>query len=362
MGWKQQRHFPSILKVSRIFDAMQDIAIVILNWNGKELLEKFLPSVCKHSENAQIYIADNASTDDSIKFIRDVYPSIQIIQNEQNFGFAKGYNEALKKIDSPFYLLLNNDVEVTSGWLNSLMGQMKNVNVAAVQPKILSHIKKNEFEHAGANGGFLDRDYFPFCRGRIFEVTEKDNHQYDTAMEVFWTSGAAMLIRSEVFHQVKGFDDDFFAHMEEIDLCWRIKKMGYQLMIEPKAVVYHLGGGTLSYSSPRKVFLNFRNNLSMICKNHEGPLFGKMFKRLSLDGVAAIRFLTKGEFNAFWAVLRSHVWFYAHLNSLIKKRKYVKQHSTTFNRSGLYNGSIIWMHYVKKVKFFSELNQRLFLK
>lgn len=341
---------------------MNNVAIVILNWNGKELLEKFLPSVIKNSEGARIIVADNASSDDSIKTLRTNFPGVEIVENESNGGFAKGYNDALKKVDAPLYLLLNSDVEVTDGWLIPLMDTMSDTNVAAVQPKIRAYNDKTHFEHAGACGGFIDKDYFPFCRGRLFENVEEDNGQYDSSIEVFWTSGAAMLIRSDVFHKVGGFDEAFFAHMEEIDLCWRIKKMGYKLMVEPKSVVYHVGGATLSYASPRKVYLNFKNNLMMIYKNHEGFLFGKVFWRKSLDGIAAMRFLLGGEFKAFWAVFRAHMWVYGNLRTLLKKRKEVKAQSNQFNAHGIFTKSIVWHHYAKKIMRFNQLDISFFKK
>lgn len=341
---------------------MKEVAVVILNWNGKELLEKFLPSIIAYSQEANIVVADNASTDTSIQFIRENYPTIDIIENSENGGFAKGYNDALKKIDSKYYLLLNSDVEVTENWLTPLLDKMQDQKVACCQPKIISYNQPDKFEHAGACGGFIDKNYFPFCRGRIFENVENDNGQYNNPMEVFWVSGAAMLIRAKVFHEVGGFDETFFAHMEEIDLCWRIKRLNYQLFVVPNSVVRHVGGATLSYASPRKIHLNFRNNLMMIYKNHEGILLGKVFWRKTLDGMAAMRFLMKGEFKAFWAVFRAHIYIYGNLRSILRKRKALKKSSTTFNRSGLFKGSIIWNHYGRKVNHFSDLDQNLFEK
>lgn len=340
----------------------QSLAIVILNWNGKHFLEKFLPSVLANAENAEIIVADNASTDDSVAFLHTTYPTIRIIQNKGNGGFAKGYNEALREVTSDLYLLLNSDIEVTPNWLNPLLDAMKNENVAGCQPKVLSYQDRGKFEHAGASGGFMDHNYFPFCRGRILSSVEEDLGQYESEKPIFWATGAALLIRSELFHAVGGFDEDFFAHMEEIDLCWRLKKRGYQFMVCPKSVVYHVGGGTLPYSSPRKTYLNFRNSLFMITKNHEGLLFPKLFYRMGLDGMAAMLFLTKGEFKQFSAVFNAHVSFYGKLSTFLKKRKEVKASSTTFDRSGLFGGNILWNHYVKGVKSYAKLNQRLFKK
>lgn len=341
---------------------MTQISIVILNWNGKKYLEEFLPSVIKHSKNAEIIIADNASTDTSIEFIQANFPTIRIIQNFENGGFAKGYNDALKEVRSEFYLLLNSDIEVTENWLDPLLKCMKSPSVAGCQPKVLSYNNKSHFEHAGACGGFLDRNYFPFCRGRIFDKFEEDKGQYDSETEVFWATGAALMIRSEVFHQLEGFDEDFFAHMEEIDLCWRAKKLGYQFKVIPSSVVYHVGGGTLSYLSPRKTYLNFRNSLYMIIKNHPGWLFPKLFYRLSLDGVASVRFVFKGEFRQLKAVLDSHVAMYLNLFKFLKKRKAIKKTVTNPNKAGLYTASILWARYFKGITRYSDLNQRFFKK
>lgn len=339
---------------------MNQIAIVILNWNGKDFLSKFLPSVLKYSGDARVIVADNASTDDSISFLKENYPTVELVINDFNGGFAKGYNDALKQIQSPYYLLLNSDVEVTPDWLIPLMAVMEDESVAGCQPKVLSHNDKNRFEHAGACGGFLDHNYYPFCRGRIFELTEMDTNQYDHEMEVFWTSGACMLIRSEVFHQVGGFDEDFFAHMEEIDMCWRVKRLGHSFKIVPSSKVYHVGGGTLSYFSPKKTYLNFRNSLFMITKNHEGILFFKLFYRFILDGLAAFMFLLSAKPQHFLAVFNAHMSYYGKINTMLKHRKRLKSTATVFNETGLYHGSILWAKYFKKIKVFSMLNMRFF--
>lgn len=339
---------------------MQDVAIVILNWNGKALLEKFLPSIVKYSRNARIIVADNGSTDDSNDFIKTNFPSVEIVINAKNGGFAKGYNDALAQVDSKFYVLLNNDVEVTENWLSPLYELMKDEEIAGCQPKILSHSNKNKFEHAGAAGGFIDKNYFPFCRGRIFGDIEEDTHQYDSNKEIFWATGAAFMIRSKDFHTAGGFDADFFAHMEEIDLCWRLKKMNKHFFVVPEAVVYHVGGGTLDYNSPQKVYLNFRNSLAMIVKNHEGLLIPKLFFRMVLDGLAAAMFLFKGQLKQFAAVFNSHMWLYVNFGKLMKKRKKIKKLSTSFNNKGLFNGNIIWHYYAKRIRKFEKLNQRLF--
>lgn len=341
---------------------MEEVSIVILNWNGSNYLRQFLPSVIAHSDSARVIVADNASTDDSVDFVRSNFPEVGLIENTSNGGFAKGYNEALKKVSSKYYLLLNSDIEVTEGWLNPLVSIMeKDASVAGCQPKILSYRQAGKFEHAGASGGFLDVDFFPFCRGRIFDSIENDSHQYDNPSEVFWATGAALLIRSEVFHKLGGFDEMFFAHMEEIDLCWRAKKMGYSFYVQPESVVYHVGGGTLSYMSPRKTYLNFRNSLYMIVKNYEGWLFPKLFVRMCLDGIAGIRFLLKGEMKNLWAVLNSHFSMYRNLSSLLGKRKQIRKLAINPNKNGFYKGSILWAYYFKRINKFSDLNQRLFV-
>ncbi len=339
---------------------MNDVAVVILNWNGKSFLEQFLSTVIECSPGTRIIVADNASTDESVAYIQENFPSVEIIENESNGGFAKGYNDALKKVDSKYYLLLNSDIEVTPNWIQPLLDCMQDESISGCQPKIRSFQQKDSFEHAGACGGFMDSNYFPFCRGRIFNEIEEDKAQYEESMEIFWATGAALMIRSEIYHAHGGFDEDFFAHMEEIDLCWRIKRQNGRFMVAPESVVYHVGGGTLSYTSPRKVYLNFRNNLMMLVKNHQGLLFPKLLWRMSLDALAAVRFLVGGEFKNFGAVFRSHMYLYGNLGSLLKKRSALKKSATEFNTKGWYSGSIIWAFYGKKVRKFSDLNQRLF--
>lgn len=335
-------------------------AVVILNWNGKNFLEQFLPTVIRHSNEAEVIVADNASTDDSIQYLKENFPEIKLIQNESNGGFAKGYNDALKHVDAEFYLLLNSDVEVTENWLIPLLKKMEDNQVAACQPKVKSHQNRSEFEHAGASGGFLDINYFPFCRGRMFNSVETDEGQYDHPTEVFWATGACLLIRSELFHASGGFDEDFFAHMEEIDLCWRLKRANHKIYVVPESVVYHVGGGTLPYSSPKKTYLNFRNSLFMITKNHEGILFFKLMWRGILDAIAAATFLLKGEFKQFGAVFKSHMSYYAKIRTFLRKRKALKKWHTEFNPAGHFNGNILWNYYAKGVKEFSKLNKRLF--
>jgi hypothetical protein len=337
-------------------------AIVILNWNGKSYLEQFLPSVLRFSHGARIIVADNGSTDDSVNFVQSHYPQIELILNRENWGFAKGYNDALKQIDSEFYLLLNSDIEVTENWLVPMLQKMNDPNVAGCQPKIRSFHQRSAFEHAGASGGFLDRNYYPFCRGRLVDQVELDEGQYNQETEVFWATGAALLIRSELFHQVGGFDEAFFAHMEEIDLCWRIKKLGYSFYVVPSSEIYHVGGGTLPYLSPKKSFLNFRNSLYMLVKNHSGWLFPKLIWRMKLDGVAALRFLLRGEFAHIGSIWNAHMALYIRLLQLLRQRRSIKQLNNTENMAGLYKGSLLWARYFKGIGRFSQLNQRLFIK
>ncbi len=339
---------------------MEDIAIVILNYNGRKYLEKFLPFVIKYSPNNEIFVADNQSNDDSIEFLKKNFPTIKLIINDSNGGFAKGYNDALKQIDTKYYLLLNSDIEVTENWLLPLLKTINNDKIAACQPKILSYHEKNKFEHAGACGGFLDKNYYPFCRGRILDQTEIDNNQYDYKQEIFWASGACLLIKSDLFHKLNGFDEDFFAHMEEIDLCWRLKKNGYEIHVNPDSVVYHVGGGTLNYMSPFKTYLNFRNSLFMILKNHEGIYFFIILKRLFLDGLAGVLFLIQGNPKHTLEVIKAHFAFYKNFFKMLNKRKKTNFEKNTFNKVGLYKGNILWAKYIKKINSFKLLNLRLF--
>lgn len=338
-------------------------AVVILNWNGKSFLQKFLPTLVQNTSNADIVVADNQSTDESVSFLESNYSDLQIIINDENGGFAKGYNDALSKIEGKYdyYILINSDIEVTSNWLSPLVELLdKNPKIAGAQPKVRSFHKKEYFEHAGASGGFMDKNYYPFCRGRIFDEVEKDLGQYDNQKEVFWTTGACMIIRSEVYHEVGGLDEDFFAHMEEIDLCWRAKKRGYSFFVEPKSLVYHVGGGTLNYENPRKTFLNFRNSLYTIHKNHEGILMSKVLWRMILDGIAGLKFLVGFKFKHFGAILKAHFSYYGQLRSLNKKRKEIKKNSQNFNSVGLYKASILWAYFFKGIKSFQGLNKRFF--
>jgi len=330
-------------------------AIIILNWNGIDLLKKFLPTLIAKSKNANIYIADNASTDNSIKFLEDNFTSIKILQNKTNCGFAGGYNHALSNLHEEFFILINSDIEVTDNWISPIIELLKKDKfISACQPKILDYNNKEKFEYAGASGGFIDFLGYPFCRGRIFNHIENDFNQYEDIKEVFWASGACLFIRSKHFNEVNGFDNDFFAHQEEIDLCWRLKNLGYKVMVNPESIVYHVGGGTLNSSSPFKTYLNFRNNLFMLFKNlHILSLFSVLFLRLFLDGIAALSLLTKKKgLTHLLAVLRAHFSFYMSLPSLIKKRSLIKQKN---NLIGRFNFIILIKFYFKKIRKFSEL-------
>jgi GT2 family glycosyltransferase len=331
---------------------MKTLAIVILNYNGKKHLETYLPSVVECSDSHDVLVIDNGSLDDSINYISLKFPTVQLIQLKENVGFAQGYNDGLERIKGKYehYLILNSDVEVSPGYLSPLLSRIAAPTIAAVQPKILSHVNKTRFEHAGASGGFIDKRGFPFCRGRIFDECETDHGQYNDAIPVFWASGACLLVKSALFHEVNGFDGRFFAHMEEIDLCWRIQHQGHQIWIEPSSTVYHLGGGTLSYESNTKVFLNFRNNLYMLAKNETGFWPGKIFIRMLWDGLAAVQFLLKGKPSLLYQVLKAHLAFYTSLPRLISQRTN-KKNATL----GRYKGNIVIDYFLKKKNKYSDL-------
>jgi GT2 family glycosyltransferase len=324
------------------------IAVVILNWNGVTLLEQFLPSILQFSAGTNVYIADNASTDDSISFVNANFPTVQIIKNDSNFGFAQGYNEALKHIDAEIYALVNSDIEVTENWLLPIIETFeKEPQTAIIQPKILDYKNRDYFEYAGAAGGFIDKYAYPYCRGRIFETLEKDNGQYDDDCEIFWASGACFFIRSLVYKELKGFDDDFFAHQEEIDLCWRAFNRGHKIKYNHKSVVYHVGGATLQQGNPKKTFLNFRNSLLMLTKNlPKEKLYLVLFSRMLLDGIAGIQFIFKGNFSHFVAVLKAHYSFYSLYSTTYKKRESI-QLKTYYKVK-----SIVCKYYLKGGKVF----------
>ena len=333
----------------------KDIAVVILNWNGKQWLEKFLPTVIEKSSMANIYIADNASTDDSISLIENNFPSVKIIQNQLNEGYAKGYNDALKDLKEKYFVLLNSDIEVTDNWIEPIINLMEeNPNISACQPKILDYNNKDSFEYAGASGGYIDNLGYPFTRGRIFDEIEPDNNQYDDVKEIFWASGACFFVRADHFNEVNGFDNDFFAHQEEIDLCWRLKIKGYQIMAHPRSVVYHVGGGTLDDSSAFKTYLNFRNNLFMLTKNlNFFSLLITLYFRLPLDGIAAVTLLKKKNgFLHLLAVLRAHLVFYVSIPRLLFKRQINTAKTNLVGKMGF---SILVKYYLEGKTKFSEL-------
>jgi GT2 family glycosyltransferase len=328
---------------------MSQTAVVILNYNGEKLLQQFLPSVVKFSGNAEIIIADNNSSDHSMEFVRQNFPQIRTIQLDQNYGFCGGYNKALKQVVADYYVLLNSDIEVTPQWLAPMIHLLDhNPSVAAVQPKVLSYHNKNKFEHAGAAGGFIDSLGYPFCRGRVFDYVEEDDGQYNDQREVFWATGACLMIRSEVFRKFEGFDEDFFAHMEEIDLCWKVQRSRHKVFYCGSSTIYHVGAGTLSYRSPKKVFLNFRNGLSLLFKHlNTGELIYKLPLRIALDVIAAFQFLLKGDGGSFAAVIRAHGKFLFNLSNELKKRKRLRQVLPTYPETMIYKGSVVVNYFLK---------------
>ncbi len=341
-----------------------DVAVVILNYNGRNYLEKFLPSVLASSyPNFKVYVADNNSTDDSLHFLKKEYKEVQCIALKENYGYAGGYNKALQSISAQYYILLNSDVEVSPDWIDSIIELMeRDPSIAAVQPKIRAYHQKDHFEYAGASGGWIDRLGYPFCRGRIFSVTEKDEGQYDDTQEIFWATGAAFFIRARLFHAIGGFDSDYFAHAEEIDLCWRLKRAGYKIMVRPRSAVYHVGGGTLSYQTPRKTYLNFRNTLITILKNAEKKkIWWILSARLLLDFLAGGLFLFQGKWRHIGSIARAHWNFFGKLKTLFQKRKFYNELvqkvsiQPTPNMEGRYPGSIVWQFYAKGKRFFKQL-------
>lgn len=331
------------------------IAIVILNWNGKQLLEKFLPSFISYSpiELCDIYVADNASTDDSIAFVKKQFPSIRIIQNTSNGGYAKGYNDALKQITSPIYALVNSDVEVTENWLEPIITYFENYQKTAIlQPKILDYNNKELFEYAGAAGGFIDKYGFPFCRGRLFNSIEKDTNQYKNS-EIFWASGACFFIRSQVFKELNGFDENYFAHFEEIDLCWRAQNRNHKIAYVNESTVYHIGGATLNEANTKKTYLNYRNSLLTLVKNLPSKnLFSTLFIRLTIDGIAGIKFLFDLKSGHTFSIIKAHFSFYKNLPSNLKLRK----NNPIKTNSYYHIKSIVWRYFIKNKKKFTDLN------
>ena len=330
-------------------------AVVVLNWNGINWLKKFLPILIEKSKGANIYIADNASTDNSVDYVNNNFPNVKVLKNFSNEGYAKGYNDSLETLKEEFFVLINSDIEVTDNWIKPIINLMEtNSDIAACQPKILSFHDRNKFEYAGACGGFIDTLGYPFCRGRIFSDLEDDNNQYNDITEVFWASGACLFVRAKYFKEVNGFDNDFFAHQEEIDLCWRLKNKGHKIMVNPNSAVFHVGAGTLNTSSPLKTYLNFRNNLFMLYKNLSVlKLIITLLFRLPLDGIAALSFAKKENgLGHVFSILRAHLVFYVSIPLLSLKRKKIDQKK---NLTGQKKFSILLKYYFLGIKKFSNL-------
>ena len=328
-------------------------AIVILNWNGRKLISEFLPSIVKYSYSiADIYVADNASNDDSVVFIQENFPEVSIISNPSNGGYSKGYNDALKHIKADIYCLINSDVEVTENWLSPILDVFsKESNTAIIQPKILDYKDKSKFEYAGAGGGFIDFFGYPYCRGRVFNHLETDRGQFDDTAQIFWASGACFFVRSEVYHELHGFDEKYFAHQEEIDLCWRTQNLGYDITYVGASTVYHVGGATLQESNPQKTYLNFRNSLLNIVKNIPPRYFLiVVLSRLLLDGVAGIKFIVELRPIHTWSILKAHASFYSKLFSYLKLRRTIKKNHSYFRHF-----SVVWKYFVLRRRTFSSL-------
>ena len=326
----------------------KDIAVVILNWNGKALLEQFLPSVLKYSNDAIIYVADNASTDDSVAYVSEEFPQIKIIKNAENGGYAKGYNDALKHVEAPLLCLLNSDIEVTENWLQPILTEFNaDAQTAIIQPKILDYKNKSFFEYAGAAGGFIDKYGYPYCRGRIFDTIEEDKEQYNDSTTIFWASGACFFIRNSTFKSLQGFDEHYFAHMEEIDLCWRAFNTNFKTRYVGNSTVYHVGGATLSDTNPKKTYLNFRNSLFTLVKNTDSNVWLRIVTRMLLDGVAGVRFLVQLKPYYFLAILKAHFSFYKKLRLLLKQRKSLPKRPNYYETD-----SIVWSYFIKKRKRF----------
>jgi GT2 family glycosyltransferase len=335
---------------------LPSVAVVILNWNGRSFLEKFLPSVCRSTYgNLQLVLADNASTDDSVAFVAEHYPQIRIIQNPRNDGFAGGYNDALQQVQADIYVLLNQDVEVEPGWIEPVVALMQqDTRIAACQPKMRAYKEPEDFEYAGAAGGWMDILGYTFCRGRILYTTEKDNGQYDDVKDIFWATGAALFIRSACYHQVGGFDRDFFAHMEEVDLCWRLQRAGYRICYCPDSRVFHVGGGSLPQGNPRKLYLNFRNNLMMLWKNlHSEDRWIVLVQRFFLDILAGVKSLVAGKPKDMAAIYRAYRDYYRWRRTYVKKDDLPEM--KLMKMSGVFHGIMIWRYYFLGHKHFSEL-------
>ncbi len=333
------------------------LSIVILNWNGVGMMQRFLPDIVKYSPDAEVVVADNASTDDSIDWLQANLPEVRIVQLDQNYGFAGGYNRALKHVEADYFLILNSDVEVHAGWLDGMMQYMDaHPECAACQPKLLCQWAQDDFEYAGAAGGFIDRLGYPYCRGRLFSTVETDLHQYDDVMSCLWATGACLFIRSKDFWEVGGFDDRFFAHQEEIDLCWRLRSRGRDVVCVPQSVAYHLGGGTLPQGNPRKTFLNFRNNLLLLYKNlPDAELASIMRWRFWLDALASVQFLLTGQWGSFKAVWKARREFrrIKHDFDLSRNENISK---AVCNPIANAPRSILWQYYIKGRKKWTQLS------
>lgn len=338
------------------------VSLVLLNWNGRHWLEKFLPSVISFSEQSKIVVADNGSTDDSVHWLKENHPNVELMVNADNLGYAGGYDRVLKNIDTEFAVLMNTDIQPEPGWLNPLLELMENdPKIAAAQPKILSFVNEGKFDYAGAAGGFIDLHGFPFCRGRILDQIETDKGQFNDYREIFWATGACLMVRMEDYRLVGGLDADYFAHMEEIDLCWRFWRAGKKVMYCGKSSVLHVNGGTLRTGSPRKHYLNFRNSLFTLFKNlPQKLLFKRLFIRLCIDGLASIKMASKGDVIMLWVILKAHLSFYSKLPHLIAKRN---AYQLPFERDAfkelILSKNIIWLRYIKNNKTFSEIEKYL---
>ncbi|MBR4506242.1 MAG: glycosyltransferase family 2 protein [Bacteroidales bacterium] len=335
---------------------MKKTAVVILNWNGRSMLERFMPSVIANSQNADIIVADNGSTDDSVSFMQQHFPQVRLLLFDRNYGFAGGYNKALAQVEADYYVLLNSDVECTPGWIEPVVDMMEaQPDIAVAQPKLLMYDKKDTFEYAGGAGGFIDNFGYPFCRGRLFNTLEQDHGQYDDPCDIFWATGAAMFVRATVWKQLGGLDADFFAHMEEIDFCWRVHNAGHRVAYCPQSVLYHVGGGTLPKSNPFKTQLNFRNNLSMLYKNlPRNRHFRVLFLRMLLDDVAALKFLLEGHSGEYKAVRKAHDEYAAWMPELRRKRETINPKAVPC----VYQGWLLIEYYLLGRRTFSALRGR----
>ncbi len=349
-------------------NATPRVAIVILNWNGRSYLERFLPSICNGSgREAEIWVADNASTDDSVAYVAENFPDVKILSIAHNLGFAGGYNYALYRIEAEYYVLLNQDVEVRKGWLQPLIDRLdSDPKTGAAQPKVLAEKKRDTYEYAGAAGGMMDALGYPFCRGRLFDHTERDEGQYEQEAEIFWASGAALFIRSHLYRELGGLDEEFFAHMEEIDLCWRVRRAGYKIMYEPRSAVFHVGGGSLERDNPNKLYLNFRNNGRMLVKNlPAGRLLWLLPIRLALDTLAALRELLIGKpamasaaIRGGWNTLPKIVYWRNRAVESLAKEQACKIGPDRTRKAGWYRGSVVWQVFIRGRKNWGDFPEQ----